>query len=81
MAFDSIMTIPKVTPVSRPDVSALGASSRSQLVLLQSLASLVLTYQILFSPEGLLARWVQEILVRGQLLLVAGAVVLPVGLV
>lgn len=81
MAFDSIMTVPKVTPVSRPDVSALGASSRSQLVLLQSLVSIVLSYQILFSPEGLLARGVQEILVLGLLLLVAGAMVLPVRLV
>ncbi len=81
MAFDSIMTIPKVTPVSRPDVSALGVSSRSQIVLLQSLVSIVLCYQILFSHDGLLAREVQEILILGLLLLVAGAIVLPIRLV
>ncbi|MGH7232279.1 MAG: response regulator [Nitrospiraceae bacterium] len=54
---------------------------RSQVVLLQSLVSIVLSYQILLSPDAVLPRAVQEILVLGLLSLVGGAMLLPMTLV
>jgi len=75
---DSAVTTHKVTPPSLQGITAGDASPRSQVVLLQSLVSIVLGYEILFSPEALLARAVQEVLVLGLLLLVAGAMMLPV---
>jgi PAS domain S-box-containing protein len=56
-------------------------SRRYQVVLLQSLVSIVLCYQILFSPQALLAREIQEVLALGLLSLVAGAMLLPARLV
>lgn len=78
MMSDSAVTTHKVTPPSLQGTTAGDASPRSQVVLLQSLVSIVLGYEILFSPEALLAREVQEVLVLGLLLLVAGAMMLPV---
>jgi len=54
---------------------------RYQVVLLQSLVSIVLCYQVLFSPHALLAREIQEVLAVGLLSLVAGAMLLPARLV
>ncbi|MER3424722.1 MAG: hypothetical protein C4293_17360 [Nitrospiraceae bacterium] len=54
---------------------------RSQVVVLQSLVSIVLSYQILFNNQAALTREVQEILVLGLLSLVAGAMLLPIRLV
>ncbi|MDE3043121.1 MAG: hypothetical protein KGJ82_21480, partial [Nitrospirota bacterium] len=54
---------------------------RAQVLLLQSLVSIVLSYQVLYTPEPILARPVQEVLVLGLLSLLAAAFLLPVRLV
>jgi signal transduction histidine kinase/CheY-like chemotaxis protein len=54
---------------------------RAQVLLLQSLVSIVLSYQVLITPETVLARPVQEVLVLGLLSLVAAAFLLPARLV
>ena len=50
---------------------------RAQVLILQSLVSIVLSYQVLYTPETILARPVQEILVLGLLSLLAAAFFLP----
>ncbi len=54
---------------------------RAQVVTLQSLVSIVLSYQVIVTPETILARPVQEILVLGLLALVGAAFLLPTRLV
>lgn len=54
---------------------------RAQVLILQSLVSIVLSYQVLYTPETVLARPVQEVLVLGLLSLLAAAFLLPVRLV
>ena len=54
---------------------------RAQVLILQSLVSIVLSYQVLYTPETLLARPVQEILVLGLLSLLAAAFLLPIRVV
>lgn len=54
---------------------------RAQVLILQSLVSIVLSYQVLYTPETILARPVQEILVLGLLSLIGAAFFLPVRLV
>ncbi|MBU6433023.1 MAG: response regulator [Nitrospirae bacterium] len=54
---------------------------RAQVLILQSLVSIVLSYQVLYTPEAILARPVQEVLVLGLLSLLAAAFLLPVRLV
>src|SRR5688572_23495436 len=54
---------------------------RAQVLLLQSLVSIVLSYQVLYTSETILARPVQEILVLGLLSLIAAAFLLPVRLI
>ncbi len=54
---------------------------RAQVLILQSLVSIVLSYQVLFTPETILARPVKEILVLGLLSLLAAAFFLPFHLV
>jgi two-component system, sensor histidine kinase and response regulator len=54
---------------------------RAQVLILQSLVSIVLSYQVLYTPEAILARPVQEILVLGLLSLIGAAFLLPVRLV
>ena len=54
---------------------------RAQVLVLQSLVSIVLSYQVLYTPEPILARPVQEVLVLGLLSLLAAAFLLPVRLV
>src|SRR5689334_11270037 len=51
---------------------------RAQVVILQSLVSIVLSYQVLYTPEAILARPVQEILVFGLLSLIGAAFLLPI---
>ena len=50
---------------------------RAQVVILQSLVSIVLSYQVLCTSETILARPVQEILVLGLLSLIGAAFLLP----
>ena len=50
---------------------------RTQILILQSLVSIVLSYQVLYTPETILARPVQEILVLGLLSLLGAAFFLP----
>lgn len=54
---------------------------RAQVVILQSLVSIVLSYQVIVTPEAVLARPVQEVLVLGLLSLVGAAFLLPARLV
>jgi len=54
---------------------------RAQVLILQSLVSIVLSYQVLYTPETILARPVQEILILGLLSLLAAAFLLPFQLV
>ena len=54
---------------------------RAQVLLLQSLVSIVLSYQVLYTSETILARPVQEILVLGLLSLIGAAFLLPIQLV
>ena len=54
---------------------------RAQVLILQSLVSIVLSYQVLYTQETLLARPVQEILVLGLFSLLAAAFLLPFRLV
>lgn len=51
---------------------------RAQVLLLQSLVSVVLCYQVLLTPETVLAKPLQEMLVFGLLSLLGAAVLLPV---
>lgn len=50
---------------------------RAHVLVLQSLVSIVLSYQVLYTPEAILARPVQEVLVLGLLSLLAAAFFLP----
>jgi signal transduction histidine kinase/DNA-binding response OmpR family regulator len=54
---------------------------RAQVLVLQSLVSIVLSYQVLATPETVLARPVQEILVLGLLSLIGAAFLLPIHVV
>ena len=54
---------------------------RAQVLILQSLVSIVLSYQVLYTPETILARPIQEILVMGLLSLLAAGFLLPFRLV
>ncbi|TKS58662.1 MAG: hypothetical protein EWM72_02856 [Nitrospira sp.] len=54
---------------------------RAHVLMLQSLVSIVLSYQVLYTPETILARPVQEILVLGLFSLLAAAFLLPFRLV
>ena len=48
-----------------------------RLVLLQALVSIVLSYQLLFSPAPLLPRGLQDLIILGLLLMVAGLMAIP----
>ena len=54
---------------------------RAHVLILQSLVSIVLSYQVLYTPEAVLARPVKEILVVGLLSLLGAAFILPSRLV
>lgn len=54
---------------------------RVHVLLLQCLVSIVLSYQVLYTPEAVLARPVQEILVLGLFSLLAAAFLLPLWVV
>ena len=72
---------------SENEVAALGQTRlrmdrhRVNVLLLQCLVSIVLSYQVLYTPETVLARPVQEILVLGLFSLLAGAFMLPLWVV
>lgn len=54
---------------------------RAQVLLLQSLVSIVLSYQVLATPDTVLARPVQEMLVTGLLSILGAAFLLPVRII
>ena len=54
---------------------------RAHVLILQSLVSIVLSYQVLYTPETILPRPVQEVLVLGLLSILAGAFLLPLRLI
>src|SRR5919199_5571038 len=51
--------------------------SRYQVMLLQTLVTIVLSYELLFSKDTLLSRDAQEFAILGLILLVAGLTALP----
>jgi two-component system cell cycle sensor histidine kinase/response regulator CckA len=51
--------------------------SRYQVMLLQTLVTIVLSYELLFSKETLLTRDAQEFVILGLILLIAGLTALP----
>jgi len=63
--------------VTPEPTTTLVVSSRSQLVLLHILVTIVLCYQLLFSRDAFLPPELQQYVVLGLLLLVFGLVVLP----
>jgi signal transduction histidine kinase len=60
-----------------PGLRAPVASNRPQLVLLQALVMIVLSYQLLFSRGALLAFEVQQMVVLGLMVVTAGLMFLP----
>ncbi|HEU4683323.1 MAG TPA: ATP-binding protein [Nitrospira sp.] len=54
---------------------------RAQVILLQSLVSIVLSYQVILTPETILVSAVKEILVLGLVSLIGAAFLLPIRLV
>jgi two-component system sensor histidine kinase/response regulator len=52
-------------------------ASRYQVMLLQTLVTIVLAYELLFSKDTLLSREAQELVILGLILLVAGLTALP----
>ncbi len=54
---------------------------RTQIILLQTLVTIVLSYEILFSEQSLLDRQMQEVVILGLLIMVAFIMALPVQIV
>ncbi len=54
---------------------------RTQIILLQTLVTIVLSYEILFSEQSLLDRQMQEVVILGLLIMVAFIMALPVQVV
>jgi two-component system, sensor histidine kinase and response regulator len=76
------MLLPSVDQAAHLFPTRVGiAPYRAQVLILQSLVSIVLCYQVIVTPETILARPVQEILVLGLLSLVAAAFLLPIHMV
>ncbi len=76
--------MPGKTVVAEPALAAPGlaaaftdARGRLQFVLLQTLVTIVLCYQVLFSQESFLSAEVKEFIVLGLLLFIAGVLFLP----
>ncbi|MBI4401759.1 MAG: response regulator [Nitrospirae bacterium] len=67
-----------VVSAEPPKPTATGSSSsRFQVVVLQTLVTIVLSYQLLFSSDSNLSSETEELVILGLLLLVAGLMVLP----
>jgi diguanylate cyclase (GGDEF)-like protein len=62
---------------SRFSAAFLDARDRLQFVLLQTLVTIVLCYQVLFSQESFLSSEVKEFIILGLLLFIAGVMFLP----
>jgi diguanylate cyclase (GGDEF)-like protein len=76
--------MPEKTVVAEPALAAPGftaaladARDRLQFILLQTLVTIVLCYQVLFSQGSLLSAEVKEFIVLGLLLFIAGVMFLP----
>ncbi len=80
MPFSSVQPEPLTSASAQSDRRQF-STERLQVVILQSLVSIVLSYQILFSPAALITPEMQHILILGLLSLVAAAMFLPATLV
>jgi len=76
--------MPDNTVVVQPEIeesqmaaSFAGTSGRLQFILLQTLVTIVLCYQLLFSRESVVSSEVKEFIVLGLLLFIAGMMFLP----
>jgi lysylphosphatidylglycerol synthetase-like protein (DUF2156 family) len=74
------MSDPTSPAEAMPQESPPAVTSRPQLVGLQTLVMLVLSYQLLFTPAGLLAIEVQQVGISALMLVTAGLVFLPASL-
>lgn len=80
MTFSTVRPPARALASTQPDTSRL-STDRLQVVFLQSLVSIVLSYQILFSPAALITPEMQHVLILGLLSLVAASMFLPATLV
>lgn len=62
---------------SRPSASLADARDRLQFILLQTLVTIVLCYQLLFSAETVVSAEIKQFIILGLLLFIAGVMLLP----
>jgi diguanylate cyclase (GGDEF)-like protein len=74
---DNAVVVQPEIEESQMAVSFAGTSGRLQFILLQTLVTIVLCYQLLFSRESVVSSEVKEFIVLGLLLFIAGMMVLP----
>ncbi len=80
MPYSTAQPEPLPSASAEPEARAF-STERIQVIFLQSLVSIVLSYQILFSPAALITPEMQHILILGLLSLVAAAMFLPAAIV
>jgi diguanylate cyclase (GGDEF)-like protein len=76
MPEDAMVMEPAVRE-ARPPSAFADARNRLQFVLLQTLVTIVLCYQLLFSQESFVSAEVKEFIILGLLLFIAGVMFLP----
>lgn len=76
MSDNAVVMEPAATD-SRLTASLVGARDRLQFILLQTLVTIVLCYQLLFSAETVVSTEAKEFIVLGLLLFIAGVMFLP----
>ncbi len=74
---DNAVVVQPEIEESQMAVSFAGTSGRLQFILLQTLVTIVLCYQLLFSRESVVSSEVKEFIVLGLLLFIAGMMFLP----
>ena len=74
---DNAVVVESALRESRLTASFADARDRLQFILLQTLVTIVLCYQVLFSQESFLSAEVKELIVLGLLLFIAGVMFLP----
>ena len=74
---DNAVVMEPAATESRLTASHADAWDRLQFILLQTLVTIVLCYQLLFSAESIVSTEVKEFIILGLLLFIAGVVFLP----
>lgn len=74
---EDVMTAPPLASETPESAVTTGAPNRTHFIQQQTLVTVVLSYQLLFSPTDALIAGVKEYIVLGLLLLIAGLMVLP----